>query len=183
MLKTILSPSSLRIRAFGRSDLFRMSIFGFRAWRLVAARFVRIFRAHSQRDPTARGKLRGHDCFARRASFHEVIENAVGHCFVKRALAPIRSQIKLKRFAFDAEMVGHVVDVDPGEIGLARDGTKAGEIVGLEMNVIIAPRWIWKCFQPRFSWRGGQLRFASAEQRQPGRCRSFGFRHEAINAS
>ena len=135
--------------------------------------FLRIFDAHGERDSATRGKLRGHDCFARRARFHKVVEDAVGDRFVERALVPIRREIKLERFAFDAAAIGHVVDVDPSEVGLAGDGTKAGEVVGLEMNVIITSRWIWKCFQSRLGWRGGQFGLASTEQGQ--RC-GLGFR-------
>ena len=113
--------------------------------------FVRILGAHRQRDSTARGKLRGHDRFPRRTRFHEIIQNAVGDRFVERALVSIRREIKLERFAFDAKAIRHVVDVDPGEIGLAGYGTKAGEIVRLEMDVIIATGRIWKCFQSRLS--------------------------------
>ena len=46
-------------------------------------------------------------------------------------------------------MIGHIVDVDPGEIGLPGYGTETGEIVRLEMDVVIAARWVWKRFQSR----------------------------------
>ena len=113
--------------------------------------FVGIFGANRQCDSTARGKLRGHDCFPRRTSFHEIIQDAVSDRFVERALVSICSEIELERFALDAKAIRHVVDVDPGEIGLAGDRAKAGEIVRLEMDVIIATGRIWKCFQSRLS--------------------------------
>src|SRR5216684_2062564 len=100
--------------------------------------FVALRARNRQRDSTARGKLRGHDCFPRRTGSHEIIQDAVGDRFVKSALVSIRREIKLERFAFDAKAIRHVVDVDPGEIGLAGYGTKAGEIVRLETDVIIA---------------------------------------------
>jgi len=47
-------------------------------------------------------------------------------------------------------MVGHVIDIDPGEIGLARDRTNGSEIVGFKMNSIIALRsGIWKSLESR----------------------------------
>jgi hypothetical protein len=135
--------------------------------------FVGILGANSQRYSTARGKLRGDDCFARRTCFHEIIQDAVSDGFVERAFVSIRSEIKLERFALDAKPLRHVVDVDPGEIGLAGNGTKAGEIVRLKIDVVIPARRIWKCFQSGFRGRGRQFRFAPAEQRQRS---AFGFR-------
>src|SRR5260370_30940549 len=69
--------------------------------------------------------------------------------------------------------VRHVVDVDPGKIGLAGKGIKAGEVVCLKMDVVISARRIWKCFQSRFRGGGRQFRFAPAEQ---GQRSAFGFR-------
>src|SRR5438270_7712317 len=84
--------------------------------------------AHSERDSAPRGELRGHDCLAGRACFHEVVQNAVRDCFVERALVPIGSKIKLEGFAFDAQTIRHVIDVDPGKIGLSRDWANGSEI-------------------------------------------------------
>ena len=81
-----------------------------------------MFGANRQRDAAARGKLRRHDRFARRAGAHEIVEDAVRDRFVEGALVAIGGEIKLERFAFDAKTIRHVVDVDPGEIGLAGDG-------------------------------------------------------------
>src|SRR6266567_2842397 len=89
---------------------------------------------------------------ARRARFHEIVQNAVRDRFIERALAPIRCKIKLERLAFDAETIRHVIDVDPGEVGLAGYWTNRCEIIGFKMNPIISSRRIWESFQSRFRW-------------------------------
>ncbi len=73
---------------------------------------------HCESNPAARGELRGHDCLARSTCFHKIIQNAVCDRFVKCALVPIRSEIKLERLTFDATAVREVIDVYPGKIGL-----------------------------------------------------------------
>jgi len=85
--------------------------------------FAGVLGTDGERDSAARRELCRHDHFARRACSYEVVENSVGHCFIERALIPIRSQIKLERLAFDTETVRHVIDIDPGEIRLAGDWT------------------------------------------------------------
>ena len=120
--------------------------------------------------------MRRHDCFARGAGFDEVIQNAVGDRFIERALIPIGREIKLERFAFNAEAVRNVVDVDPGEIGLAGNRTETGEIVGLKMNVIIPAGRIRKRLEARLGWRSREFRFTPAEQRQRRRL-GFGALH------
>ena len=109
--------------------------------------------------------MRGHDRFARRTGFEEIVENAIRDGFVKRTLIAIRRQIKFKRLAFDAEAVRHIIDIDPGEIGLACYRTDGSEIVRFEMNPIIAVgRWIRKSLKPRVGWRSGNSRFAAPQQ-------------------
>jgi hypothetical protein len=133
---------------------------------LVAASLpVWMLGANGERDSAARRELRGHDRLVGRACFYEIVENAVCHCFVKGALIPIRSQIKFEGFTFDAETVGHVIDIDPGKIRLTCDWTNRSEIVRFEMNpVIAARRRIWESLEPRLGRRGGQSRFTSSEK-------------------
>ena len=83
----------------------------------------RILGTDGERDSAPGGELRDYDCLTRRARLYEIVENAVRHRFVEGALIPIRSKIKLEGFAFDAEAIGDVLDVDPGEIWLACDWT------------------------------------------------------------
>ena len=110
-------------------------------------------------------KLRGYDGLAWRAGFYEIVQNSVGYCFVKGALIPIRSEIKLERFAFDAETIRDVIDINPGKVRLARDWTNRSEIVGFEMNPVIAAwRGTLESLQPRLGRRGGQSHFAPSEE-------------------
>jgi hypothetical protein len=91
---------------------------------LVAASLrVGVLRANSECDSATGRKLRDYDRLARCARFYEVVEDMVGYCFVKGALVSIRGQIKLERFAFDTDAVRHVIDIDPGKIGLTCDWT------------------------------------------------------------
>lgn len=111
---------------------------------------VSILSSNGQRDSAASGELRGDDRFARRAGFYEIVQDAVCDRFVKCALVTIGSEIKFQRLALDAETVGHVIDIDPGKIGLACDRTNGSEIVGFKMNTIIALRsGIWKSLESR----------------------------------
>ena len=106
---------------------------------LVAVRLlVRIFSTDCKRDAAARGKLRGDDCLAWCARFHEIVQNAVRDRFVKRALVSIRRQIKLELLALNTKTVGYIIDIDPGEIGLACDRANGREIVGLKMDPVIS---------------------------------------------
>src|SRR5439155_26197521 len=124
---------------------------------LVAVRLlVRVLVAHSERDSAARGELRSHDCFTWCTGFDEIVKNPICDCFVERVLVPIGRQIKFQGFAFDAETVRHVIDVDAGKIGLPCYRTDGSEIVSFKMNPIIAAwRRIWKSLQPRLGRRGG----------------------------
>ena len=133
---------------------------------IIAAGFlVRVLGANSERDSAACGELRSHDRFARRACFDEIVEDAVCNGFVERALVAIRSKIKFQGLALNAELVGHVIDVDPGEIWLAGHRTNGREIVRFKMNPIIsAGDWIWECLETRFRGRSGNFCFAVSKQ-------------------
>jgi hypothetical protein len=102
--------------------------------------FVRILRTDGECDSATRGELRGYGCLARRACFYEMVKNPVGHRFIERGLVSIRGKIKLQRFAFDAETVRHVIDIDSGEIRLTRDWANRSEIIGFKMNPVIPAR-------------------------------------------
>jgi len=64
----------------------------------------------------------------------KVIEDPIRHCFVECAHVAVRSQIELQRLAFNAEPVRHVINIDPGKIGLSCDRAERSKIVGLEMD-------------------------------------------------
>src|SRR5207247_1937810 len=116
---------------------------------VAASAFIRILGTDGEGDSAARGELRSHDRFARRACFDEIVENPVGDRFVERALVSIRSKIKFERFAFDAEPIRHVIDVYPGKIWLACDWADRSEIVGFKMNPVVPTRRIRKSLEPR----------------------------------
>jgi hypothetical protein len=133
---------------------------------VVASDFlVRIYDADGKGDSAAGGELCSDDCFARRACFHKIVEDTVRNRFVERALVPIRGQIKFQGLALDAETVWHVIDVNPGKIGLTRYRTNGSEIISFKMNPVIpAGRRIRKRLEPRVGGRRRDSRFASSEE-------------------
>lgn len=112
--------------------------------------FIRIFGPHRECDAAASGKLRCNNRFARGARLHEIVQNPIRDCFVEGALVSIGGEIKLERLTFDAKPVWHIVDIDPGEVGLAGHRAKRCEIVSLKMNPIISSRRVRESFQLRF---------------------------------
>jgi hypothetical protein len=114
---------------------------------------IGIFGPDGECDSAAGGELCGYVRLARRAGFHEIFQNAVRYRFVKRALIPIRSEIKFERLAFDAQAIRDVIDVDSRKIRLAGNWANRSEIVRFEMNpVIAAGRGIRKSLEPCFRW-------------------------------
>ena len=110
--------------------------------------------ADCQRDSATRGELRGQDGFTRCARFDEIIEDAVRDGLIERALVTIRCKIEFQRFAFNAQLVGHIIDVNPREIRLTGYRTNGSEIVGFEMNAVVSFRSrISKRLQARFGRR------------------------------
>src|SRR5581483_11556647 len=51
--------------------------------------FIRVLDTNGERDSAAGGELRGYDRLSRRACFYEIVENPVGHRFVKGAFIPV----------------------------------------------------------------------------------------------
>ena len=126
---------------------------------------MRMLNTYRERDSATRGELRSHDGSTRGTGFHKIVEDAVCHRFIERALATIRCEIKFERLAFDAETVGHVIDIDPRKIGLTSDGANRSEIICFKVNTVISFRSrIRKCFQARLRWRGGKFRIAVPQQ-------------------
>ena len=124
-----------------------------------------MFGADGERDSAARGELSGYSRLARHACFYEVVQNAVGYRFIESALIPIRSEIELKRLAFNTESIGDIIDIYPCKVRLSGDWANRSEIVRFEMNVVIPPgRGILKRLEPRLGRRGGQSRFTSSEK-------------------
>src|SRR5215468_6078468 len=118
----------------------------------------RMFRAYAEGDASTSGELGRNYGMTRCAGGNEIIQNAIGHCFVERADVSIGLQIKLERLAFNADPVGNVIDFNSGEISLAGHGTKRREIIGFKMNMILPSSRVWKrlqfCLFGR-SWNSG----------------------------
>ena len=116
---------------------------------LEARFFIWVLGTHGKSNSTPGRKLRGHDRLAWRACFYEIVENAVRYCFVEGAFIPIRREIKLERFAFDAKSIRNIIDIDSGKIRLPRDWANRSEIVRFKVNLVIAARGIRKSLKPR----------------------------------
>src|SRR4029077_16000216 len=97
------------------------------------------------------------------------VENAVRYCFVEGAFIPIRREIKLERFAFDAKSIRNIIDIDSGKIRLPRDWANRSEIVRFKVNLVIAARGIRKSLKPRLRRGGWKFRFTSSKEREAGR--------------
>ena len=81
----------------------------------------------------------------RRDRGHQVVEDAVGDRLVEGALVAVRPEVELPRLELDAELVGHVLDADGGEVGLAGLGAQAGELGAIERGSRSrAPAWGWE---------------------------------------
>lgn len=126
--------------------------------------FDGVLGAHSQRDSAACGELRRHDRFARGARFDEIVKDVVRDGFVECALVTVRREIEFQRLAFDAQPVRHVIDIDPGKIGLTGYRTNRSEIICFKMNAVI-PVWsrIWERLQTRFGRRSWNFSVAVSE--------------------
>ena len=128
--------------------------------------FVWILGAYCQRDSAACGKLRGDNGLARRARFDKIVQDTVCDCLVECSLVSIRRKIKFERLTFDTEMVGNIIDVNPGKIGLACDGTNGSEIIRFKMNAVVSLGCrIWKSLEPRLCRRNRDFCYSSSEKR------------------
>ena len=85
---------------------------------------------------------------------HQIVQNLVGDCLVKRAFIPIRPEVELEALEFDAELVGNAIDRHGREIRLPSEGAQTGEFRDLKVNEVVAPwRRILEGVE-RFAWRG-----------------------------
>ena len=71
---------------------------------------------------------------------HEIIQDLVGHGFVKGAAVPVAPEVELQGFRFDADLVWLVADGDMREVRLAGHGAEAGEFLGAEDHFEGPPR-------------------------------------------
>jgi hypothetical protein len=70
----------------------------------------------------------------------DVVEDRVGHLFVERAFVAVAPHVHLQALQFHAELVGHDLDRELGEIGLAGERAQAGEFGDLEADQVVALR-------------------------------------------
>src|SRR5262249_13610843 len=69
---------------------------------------------------------------------YEVVQDAVGHVLVERALVSERPHVELHRLQLDDVMVGHVADPDGGEVRLPRARAEARGLRDLAAHLVIA---------------------------------------------
>ncbi len=71
---------------------------------------------------------------------NQIIENAVGHCFVEAAFFTEGPHVHFQGFEFDTSLIGHEIDLDRGKIGLAGFRAQASELRDRHVNGIVAVR-------------------------------------------
>ncbi len=71
---------------------------------------------------------------------HQVIENPIGDGLMKRPLIPKRPDIALERLEFYAKDIGHIIEIEGCEIGLAGLWAETGKFRYADVNSIV-PRW------------------------------------------
>src|SRR5437870_3933189 len=88
----------------------------------------RVGRRHAGGDAAARREsgLEGHR--PRLEDGRQVVENTIGHVFIKDADVPELLQIELQAFQLHALAIGHVGDGERAEIGLPGLGTDRREL-------------------------------------------------------
>ncbi len=98
-----------------------------------------VFRDDVGEDAAAHVELGGqpHEPGLRRGD--EVVQDAVGHRFVKGAFIAEGPDVELEAFQFHAFLVGDVIQIERGEIRLPGLGAQAGEFGDFHVDVKIAP--------------------------------------------
>ena len=70
----------------------------------------------------------------------QIVQNGIGHRFVKRALVAIRPHVKLQAFQLDVALVGNEVEHHRREVRLAGQRTQARELRNFHSHPVIALR-------------------------------------------
>lgn len=77
----------------------------------------------------------------------QVAENLVGHRLVERAPVAIADNVLLECLQFDAELVGHIFEIQGCKIRLPGAGAEAAELGDPDPNGIVQRKIrIFKCF-------------------------------------
>jgi len=85
-------------------------------------------------------EIADHRHLARLTGSDQVVENLVGHGFVKGTLVAIGPQVEFERFELEANLIRHVGDSDCGEVGLAGPGADTSELGALHIDGKVALR-------------------------------------------
>jgi hypothetical protein len=77
---------------------------------------------------------------ARRNGLDQVVDDGVGHLLVERAFVAKAPEVLLQALGLDAEAVGHDLDPEVREVGLAGQRAQAGELGHVEADHVVARR-------------------------------------------
>ena len=91
-------------------------------------------------DAAAHIEIADHGHLARPADGDQIVEDLIGHGFMKRALVAVGPHIELEGFEFDAKLIGHVGNANRGEVGLAGPGADTGKLGALHIDFKVALR-------------------------------------------
>ena len=97
-----------------------------------------MFDANISKDTAAHEKFGGQAQKARINGRDEIVQNLVGHRFMKTAFVAESPDVKLQTFEFDAEFVWNIVKRQRGKVGLTGDRAQAGKFGDFHMNLKIA---------------------------------------------
>lgn len=90
----------------------------------------------------------------------QIVQNAVGHGFMKCSLVAEGSDIKFERFQFDTRLVRKILDENRGEVRLPGLRAQARKLWNFYMNCVISIRlWIIESFEygVRHKWLFGNV--------------------------
>jgi len=93
-----------------------------------------VFRRRPEGDAAAWGEFTAHRQPGRFQQPDQVIADAVDAGFMELAVHAERSQVEFEALAFDAELVGLVIDDDLGKVRLSGQRAQAGEFGTLDVQ-------------------------------------------------
>src|SRR3990172_3854082 len=96
-----------------------------------------VFGFDGDADAAPNGEGAAHAAPARFERRYDIVEDLVGHVFVKNAFVPVGPQVELEGFRLEDARPGHVLDGDRGEIRLSGGRAHAGELVALQSDQVV----------------------------------------------
>lgn len=99
-----------------------------------------MFDDHRRVDAAAHVPLGGQAHEARFRGFDQIVEDLVGHGLVEGTFVAVTPHVQLQRLQLDAGLLGHVVEMQRGEIRLSGLRADAGELGNSHVDGIVAPR-------------------------------------------